>query len=139
MSTETPTPRDRAIARGAFALFCLTRTGKAVSDPTRTWKRLCADGDRPYHDQAEAVILAAGYVLPSLCGCPEADETYAQLEREYDQICGRVTALRVRCDEKEADTGNRRTHGGHLLPAILTTDEVRALLDGNTTEASDGS
>jgi hypothetical protein len=50
--------RDRAIEAGARALFDLTRTAQLSPNPDRLWKRLCADGDRPYFDQAEAVLRA---------------------------------------------------------------------------------
>lgn len=50
---------EEQIARGARALFNLTRAAELSPDPDRLWERLCADGDRPYYQQSEAVLRAA--------------------------------------------------------------------------------
>lgn len=54
-----------------------------------------------------------------------------------------VRALLGRCDELDANTTNRIRFGGSLAPALITTDEVRALLaapvpDNTTEETRDG-
>lgn len=55
----TTEPTEEQIERGARALFGLTRAAELSPNADRLWQRICADGDRPYFDQAEAVLRAA--------------------------------------------------------------------------------
>ncbi len=54
-----PAPTEAAVEAGARALFGLTRAAELSSNADRLWARFCADGDRPYFQQAEAVLRAA--------------------------------------------------------------------------------
>lgn len=110
----------------------------------------------------QALAATSGDLAPGEPSLPPADrvETAARVLHErrhragYSHVCdacrgdaravaaalvggGRpanAAALLARCDEVEADTMGRHGHGGHVLPAVLSTSVIRALL--STGEAS---